>query len=107
MARKSSAGPRLSVEPLVGMLAANNIDVEFIEGRLNQSIRNAKFRGYFTLDTADEIACHILKMHPAEVWGEEYERIVWHDADEDIDVSVEADKRKDIRPELRDVKVPA
>lgn len=97
MARKSNAGIRLSVAPLLGMLAAKNIDVEFIEGNLNQQIRNAKFRGYFTLGSADEIACKILKMHPAEVWGAEYAEKCWHDG-EDL-------QGKDLEKGMADVQV--
>ena len=102
MARGQKRGPRLSVEPLIAALARFNIDVEFIEGRLNEAIRLAKHRGFFTLPVADEIACDVLKMHPLDIWGSEYEDSVWFDADEDIDVSEAADKPSDIRPELRE-----
>jgi hypothetical protein len=78
------AGPRLSLEPLLGMLAANGIEPEFLPKKTDNAIRNAKFRGYFTLSVADEIACHVLKMHPLEVWGEEYEREVWFDSNEEV-----------------------
>ena len=80
--RKSTAGPRLSIEPLLGTLAANHIELEFLDARLNNSLRQAKYRGYMTLAMADDIACHILKMHPVEVWGAEYEEACWADGDD-------------------------
>jgi lambda repressor-like predicted transcriptional regulator len=102
MARKSNAGTRLSVAPLLGALAANNIELEYLDARLNNNVRQAKFRGYFTLATADEIACDILKMHPIEIWGDEYAEAAWFDGNEDIDTSANGDRAKDVRPELRE-----
>lgn len=81
-------GPRLSVAPLDAALAHFNIDVEFIEGRLNNAIRNARARGYVTATVADEVACHVLKMHPIAIWGEEYVEEIHPDlgAFDDIDL---------------------
>ena len=84
-------GIRLPIAPLDRELAANNIDVEFIEGKLNGSIRQARVRGYLTLAVADEAACSILKMHPIEIWGDAYAEVVWHDGDDLQDTDLEHD----------------
>lgn len=76
------AGRRLPIAPLDAALAHFNIDVEFIEGRLNTSIRQGRSRGYLTLDTADEVACKVLKMHPIVIWGETYMDVVHNDLGE-------------------------
>lgn len=75
------------------MLKAHDIDEEFIAEPLNGVLRKAKFDGFFTLNKADDIACHVLKMHPFEVWGQEYEDKVWfdmHDADDAEEMAVAA-----------------
>lgn len=76
-------GPRLTLEPMLGMLAANGIETEYLPKKMDNAIRNAKFRGFFTLSVADDIACNVLKMHPVEVWGKEYEDVVWFDMHEE------------------------
>lgn len=86
----SKPGIRLSAEPLMGALAANGIDPEYVEGRLNAAIRKGKFNGFFTLAMADEIACNILKMHPVQVWGEEYENKVWFDSEDAEEMAMAA-----------------
>lgn len=85
----SRRGIRLSVEPLERVLADNNIDVEFIEDRLNAAIRKARFNGFYTLAIADEIACDILLMHPLEIWGNEYTDAAWADGDDLQDTDLE------------------
>ena len=77
MARK--AGPRLSLAPLLGALTAKDIEVEALDAKSIAAVKNAKTRGYMTLDAADDIACHVLKVHPFDVWGQEYEDVVWYD----------------------------
>lgn len=78
--RKSSPGPRLSVEPLLSRLGTHPISP-----RLSLLLRTAKSRGYFTLAIADEIACDVLDLHPHTIWGEEYEDKVWFDMGDDPD----------------------
>lgn len=78
-ARGPKPGPRLSVAPMDAALAKYNIDVEFIEGKLNNAIRLARSRGYVTLAVADDVACKVLKCHPIVVWGEEYVEAVHPD----------------------------
>lgn len=82
------AGLRLTIDPLLNMLDVHDIDVEFIEGRLNTSIRQGKLRGFLTLPVADEVACKVLKMHPFEIWGQEYEVTVWHDMHDEEEATV-------------------
>lgn len=81
MARKPM--PRLSVPPLDGLLNAHEVDLAAIDGRLEQAMWNARKRGYIPLSFADEIACKALRLHPHEVWGQEYEDAVWFDMYDD------------------------
>lgn len=88
-ARGPKPMPRLSFAPLDAALARHHIDPEFIEGPLNAVTWQGRFQGWLTLAKADEIACHVLKMHPAEIWGAEYAEKVWHDGDDLQDVDLE------------------
>lgn len=90
--RGPKPGPRLSVEPMDAALREANIDVEFIEGRLNNNIRWARSQGYVSLNIADEVACHILKTHPILIWGEEYVEKVHHDLGRYDDIDLLSDE---------------
>lgn len=91
-ARGPKPGPRLSVEPMDAAMRRYNIDVEFIEGKMNSNIRWARSAGYVTLAIADDFACKVLKMHPIEVWGEEYVEKIHHDLGKWDDVDILPDE---------------
>lgn len=75
--------PRLSIVPLLDALLVNDLDLgSNPTGRLDIAVRKGKMSGYLTLAMADEIACKVLKVHPIDVWGQEYEDSVWFDMDE-------------------------
>lgn len=72
------AQPRLSIEPLIVALALN--DVTFGDTTPHGiALKKGKMNGYVTLTMADEFACKVLKVHPFDVWGQEYEDSVWFD----------------------------
>lgn len=83
-------GTRLSAGPVLGYLDVYRINSDYLPNRLAEAIKTARYEGFVTLAMGDELACKVLRMHPFEVWGQEYEDKVWFDMDEPDIASVAA-----------------
>lgn len=79
----SVPGARLSIEPLLREFRLRDIatEGEHLTLRQTNAIKKGKGLGYLNLAAADDLSCRVLRMHPFEVWGAEYEEKVWHDID--------------------------